>query len=462
MNNKPVSLTTFFLLLVAVPLTANASGSCPLDPPNTFMGRDFYEFDGREYEVVLLHPGDDFSWDAARTAASALVNADGFAGQLATLTSPAEDEFVRQLNAAECLNTSKELWVGGFQEDGSVEPAQGWQWINGELINPTNTLNPYTNWDDDEPNDDGMGEQHLGIGLKGFDAHNYGWNDEGRLGNIGGYVVEYGDEIEVDPTDCEAGGEGCDIGGAVTTLPPEAEVDPGQDATVLSIRINGDDDRCNNPSRFPEPLVLFGGEVVIPPYLCGSPDLIVLKTDAPGVDVPDGTVFVTNNTEELLPNNLYDCEGPINQALLSAVDPQFRDVVAWQDDDAGQMVETNPSVGGTGRFEGSVTEVTNECASSKGRTRGYSYYFIGLSINFGPNADLDENAAFNFDSFVELTRYKLTLLRQSVKDARRARAISRRDFRVLLFKVNYAIRKLDRGRYWLALWKIRHFLNYGF
>lgn len=151
---------------------------------------------GSCYQVFLYDvEGDteaEIGWEVARASANEKLR-DGVSGRLATITSADEDEFIRQLAVDTFTATGfppAELWVGGFQspqgdEPGAVEPAGNWQWINGE------GLFLYTNWDDAEPNDL-EGEEHLGIGRQGFDPDQYGWNDEGFLANIGGYVVEFG------------------------------------------------------------------------------------------------------------------------------------------------------------------------------------------------------------------------------------------------------------------------------
>ena len=148
------------------------------------------------YQVYLYDTESDaeaeIGWEAARTAANEKLN-DGVTGRLATITSAEEDEFIRQFAVSSFTATglpAAELWVGGFQspqgdEPGAVEPDGNWQWINGE------GLFLYTNWDSGEPNDID-GEEHLGIGRQGFGEVSYGWNDEAFLGNIGGYVVEFG------------------------------------------------------------------------------------------------------------------------------------------------------------------------------------------------------------------------------------------------------------------------------
>ena len=177
------------------PLANSAAAVCNQGSHNDYSG----EFDGRFYQVVVA---DGISWDDAEDDAKELDH-DGVLGQLATINSFAEDEFVHCLIQAKA--PGKESWIGGSQADESVEPDQGWQWLNGELIDPSNDtgLN-YTNWQDDEPNNAGTpNERHLAASFRG----DFGWNDEGQLGNIGAYVVEFGDALAPIPaTDCAFGG----------------------------------------------------------------------------------------------------------------------------------------------------------------------------------------------------------------------------------------------------------------
>ena len=145
-------------------------------------------FGNNVYEVYLYQAADDKNWTPAKDAALLLTN-NGVSGHLATITSLGEDTFINNLGIAAGLN---EMWVGGFQVSGSTEPGAGWTWVNGDgIIDPTNAtgLN-YTNWLNSEPNNVN-GEDFLAIRLGG----NFGWNDEGNLGNIVGYVVEYDNAI---------------------------------------------------------------------------------------------------------------------------------------------------------------------------------------------------------------------------------------------------------------------------
>jgi hypothetical protein len=139
---------------------------------------------GHYYEVVSSA---GITWPAAKALTGARVNsgAMGLRGYLATITTADEDLFIDGLRQLAVLN---EVWVGGSQLAGSTEPGAGWTWENDEgAITLGQSASPYANWLAGEPNDQGGNEQHLGVGLGG----QYGWNDEGALGNIGGYVVEY-------------------------------------------------------------------------------------------------------------------------------------------------------------------------------------------------------------------------------------------------------------------------------
>ena len=417
------------------------------------------QFDGRYYQVVIAN---GINWDAAKAAAEQRTF-QGVQGQLATIGSPEEDAFLHQLRT-QVLNANPtlsgtELWVGGFQVPCATttpEPACGWLWLNGQSIAPTNTASPYTNWQSGEPNNvfhtpdalHSATEDHLAIGKFG----NFGWNDEGNFTNVWGYIVEYGgDELTVPASTCTADGPGCNPTGAqVLQLPATAELAPDATLTARVTTIHDNPNRCGK-----QPLTLFNGAVVIPSYLCGHPDFIVIETDLEGVEVLSGAIEVENLTEEVLPNNLFGC-GPVRQNPAGAVDPDpsHRDVVAWQSQDPQQMLETSL---GSGRFFGTVAEVTYACGSSRGKIVKGSYHFVGLRIHPGPGNELAGNAAGNHHSFIELTRYKLQLLRASVNESKIA--LPKLDHLALRVLLDAAIRFHDRGNYRLAALHIKLFLK---
>ena len=133
------------------------------------------------YELVTYEVGADKEWSIA--SAGFLYDASSY---LATITSQAEQD---AMSTALLGTTGKrEYWLGGVQSATSdPNPATGWQWSTGEKF-------CYTCWHDGEPNDksgkETEQEDYLATWFKsGWDGD---WNDEGSLGNIGGYIVETG------------------------------------------------------------------------------------------------------------------------------------------------------------------------------------------------------------------------------------------------------------------------------
>ena len=429
-------------LLLSLPALANAG--------------DIVKFDGRHYQVVV---DKGITWEDAEAAAKE-ENFDGVRGHLATITSEAEDVFLEGLRGKAGLSRP-EVWVGGFQQPcdaGLAREGCGWTWLNdeGPISTPQAPLLSYSNWLDGEPNDNsGPGsEEHLAIGLRG----NFGWNDEGSLGNIGGYVIEFDTSTLVDPNDCIEG-DGCETTAGQVLLLPAVELEEGASIGVRTFEFTDDPGRCGQ-----DPLVLFGGEdsrpdLVIPPYLCGSPRFLVVEVDRQGFDVSQGTILIENEPLEALPGNLYECTGPLDQESGATVDPQYRDVVAWQATDLTTMLENDLGATVDPQFAGALGEFTFECGSSRGLTKTASYFVIGLHINFGPGFDLAENSAGNHERFVALTRYKLLLLQTAVEESEVA--LKRGDLRKMKTKVDNAIRFHDQGQFESALQSIELFLKFA-
>ena len=452
MNISISKFVSAILAFVLLPIAAYATPS---------------EYNDHYYEVIAYATtgSPDKTWATAKAHAEAQVFM-GVNGHLATITSSGEDAFIEGLRATALANLPSEAWVGGSTDSNCTPvPGCGWHWVNGEGAISTGQvpLSSYSNWLNGEPNNLGGGEQHLGIGLGG--TTNVGWNDEGNLGNIGGYVIEYDVPIPVPPN--AGGGDPIPLAdGADVSLPATVVLDQGAQIDVRRFEYTDDLDACGT---LPREIFLPGNttgiaDAVIPAYLCGSPKFLVIVAETTGVTFPSGTILVENQTDVVFPDNLYDCPGPINPDLGVPVtdtdhdpnDPQNRDVVGYQKDDRTEMPED--ALGGTYGFAGSVAETTFECGSSRGKGNSASLYFVGLHIDFGPGAEFSVHADLNHDKFVALTRYKLIVLQDVILEsevALNSNWVQRVGFKALKRLVNVAIRKHDRHRYNAARFRLQ-------
>jgi len=424
------------------------------------------EYNGHYYEVITYPTtgSPDKTWVSAKAAAEAATFM-GVNGHLATITNAGEDAFIETLRAAALPDSApREAWVGGFTNSACMPiPGCGWTWVNGEgaISTPQVPLpSVYGNWLTNEPNNLGAGEKHLGIGLGGTTS--VGWNDEGNLGNIGGYVIEF--DIPIPAAGCTTG---CTLGPGETvtlTLPATVELEPNAQINVRTFEFTDDPAFCGTTAR-----VLFGPasdpdnlipDAILPAYLCGSPNFLVIAAETTGVNIADGTILVENETGDVFPDNLYDCLGPLapNMSVpeLHPADPQNRDVMAWSATDLTKMPEND--LGGANGFAGSVGEYTFECGSSRGKANSASYYFVGLHIDFGPGNEYSVNAAGNHMQFVALTKYKLLVLQKVILDSQVALNSNfwqKVGFKALKGLIATAIKLHDRGRYHAALLSLK-------
>ena len=442
---KSIKHVHYFLAAVMLaalsPLANSAPAVCGQLSHNGYTG----EFDGRFYQVVVA---DGISWDAAKTAAEALQH-DGVLGQLATINSFAEDEYVHCLIQATPGATGEAAWIGGFQASGSSEPAAGWQWNNGELIDPLNTtgLN-YSNWQANEPNDDPSptsNVKHLGASLGG----NFGWNDEAKLSNIGAYVVEFGDVLVSFPaTNCAFGGGGCRLGqgGPVITYPQQAIV--SGDVGVRMWRFTDVPERCGEDPWNLGELVPGDGEVIIAPYLCSTFGEITVRRTESQVDVPAGVVQITGT-------NKYGTANPVFPN-----DPTNQDVVIYRHNIASEQLEKAVETGVDALFLGNVAETTNGVINPPRGAGGVGSYFIeGLRIHFdlSPGYDYSANTDFVAARMLDLQRYKLEKAREAVIAAKPA--LKPNAWSGLIAHADAALSFHNRGRYGDALAKIKSLLK---
>lgn len=424
---KSISL---FAGLTAMFFVASASATASVSSCGTLKASEINPDTGNFFEVYAVTR---ISWTAASECATKNhPTLAGVTGYLATITSSKEDVWVDSLRRGATL---REVWVGGSQAAGSGEPGFGWRWENGEgSIATLQQPSPfYSNWLGGEPNNLGGSESHLAIGLNNL----FGWNDEGNLANITGYIVEY----DIPRTaECTVGDD-CETIAGQTLVFPEGSFEPGGDQTIGFTAFEFTDPRVTNGKCGIESLTLFkasdgftpGVELRIPAYLCGSPRFLVVKVDATDLTIESGAVEVVNDTEVVLPGNLFECTGPKVTDPLTPLDPQKQDVVVWQSTNPDEMIENAT----TGVFAGAATEATNGCGSTRAKVRTGSYFVVGMHIDFGGD--------FDYRDFVALTRYKLTLLQRSVADARSAGALRYVVTLAMGSVLHLAVHSLDRG-----------------
>ena len=111
-------------------------------------------------------------------------------GHLATLTTPAEDQAVRQALPL----SSGYHWLGGFQYPSSCEPSCDWRWVTGERWS-------FSNWRQGEPNAASGEEDYLESVPTG------GWNDrdEGLRPSVMEWSADCNNDGIVDYGQCRDG-----------------------------------------------------------------------------------------------------------------------------------------------------------------------------------------------------------------------------------------------------------------
>lgn len=149
-------VTTFLFICFAIPAAATS-----------------ISFQGSTYELVTVKKS--ISWDKANEAA---IKAKG---HLATITSIAENNFIKQNFFTDNNNA---YWLGAFQtgDENLQSPKDNWQWVTGEEWK-------YTDWTPGEPNNAGRSNE---IHLSADSRFGYKWNDEDSAAKqmITGYLIE--------------------------------------------------------------------------------------------------------------------------------------------------------------------------------------------------------------------------------------------------------------------------------
>ncbi len=158
----PISIGLFLILAcAAAPALAEPVFWDPIEGGNAHF-----------YEAIATPDGS--TWSEARQAAEQR-SWQGVAGQLASVTSAAENDWIWARFAE-----SAGYWLGGFQQAGAGQPDAGWQWLSGDVWD-------VTAWETGQPNSFEE-ESRLQFAPATLDGR---WNDDcsSCIGN--GYIVEY-------------------------------------------------------------------------------------------------------------------------------------------------------------------------------------------------------------------------------------------------------------------------------
>ncbi len=184
---------------LALGLVAQPSFALPVvcEPPACVTWDSGTNATGNKYSFIALTY--TTTWTEADALAKASRLSDGSIGQLATIASQEEQDFIKNavLPPTGIGVNKNQVWLGGKQDE-NQSPSAGWKWLVNSEVAPEGW--DYQNWTSpDEPNDEGgINERFLTMWVhyykNGGDWRGT-WNDERDVANpasrIIGMIVEW-------------------------------------------------------------------------------------------------------------------------------------------------------------------------------------------------------------------------------------------------------------------------------
>lgn len=140
------------------------------------------DVDGHLYDAIAADGG--INWTDARIAAEG-ISSGACQGYLASITSAAENEFIlEEFGGGVPSIGGPGYWIGGFEDLGTADPAEGWTWVSGEAFD-------YADWAPGQP--DGILTQDAirFAGTTGGFSSTVKWEDAEGTATSPGYIVEF-------------------------------------------------------------------------------------------------------------------------------------------------------------------------------------------------------------------------------------------------------------------------------
>ena len=134
---------------------------------------------GHLYDAVAADGG--INWTDARAAAEGM-SSGACRGYLASITSAEENDFILgEFGGGVPVLGGPGYWIGGFEDLGTADPAEGWMWVSGEMFD-------YADWAPLQPDGVLTLDAIRFVGSNGGFTPTVNWEDAESTATSPGYV----------------------------------------------------------------------------------------------------------------------------------------------------------------------------------------------------------------------------------------------------------------------------------